>query len=273
MSVTRARQSCFQDRIRVTGVLVPRREVEVRPETEGLRTLRVLAKPLEEVRAGQVLAQLLRPGEPEQRAVALRSPVAGVVGRSTAVAEQPATAAGPALFQIVAQGEFELEAEVPLPALSRLSPGQGVTVTPLGEADRPGRVRLVPDRIDPGTQLGRVRILLGKGEGEGEGKNESKSEGEGLRQGQFASGVVRVGERCGVAVPFAAVAQEAEGPVIYVANTRRIEARPVVTGLSSELEVEIREGLESRDTVVVRAGPFLREGDLIRPIPVAANLR
>lgn len=261
VSVTRARNACFQDTIRVSGVVVPRREVEVKPESEGLRVLRVLAKPLEEVRAGQVLAQLARPGAGEQGMVALRSPVAGLVVRADATAEQPASAQAPPLFQLVANGEFELEAEAPLASLARIAPGQTVTITPLGEGERQGRVRRVFTDLDPRTQLGRVRIGLGD------------APGETLRQGQFASGVIRVGERCGVAVPHAAVTREAEGPVIFVANTRRIEARPVATGLSSEGEIEIRTGLEERDTVVVRAGAFLREGDVIRPIPVAAGRR
>ena len=61
--------------------------------------------------------------------------------------------------------------------------------------------------------------------------------------------------------------------MVYVANARRIEARPVVTGLAAGRDVEIREGLDERDTIVARAGAFLREGDAIRPVAVAAEPR
>lgn len=263
VSVTRAKRACFADQIRLTGLLTPQRTVDVAPETEGLRISRVLANPLDTVQAGQVLAELQRPGDPEQRRVSLRSPVAGLVLRADAAANTPTSAKAAAPFQIAAQGAFELEAEAPLAALARLSPGQGATVTPLGGGARQGRVRLVAGGVDPQTQLGRVRVLL----------NAEDGAGAPVRAGQFANAVVRIGERCGVAAPFSAITQEPEGPVVYVANARRIEARPVVTGLAAGRDVEIRQGLDERDTIVARAGAFLREGDAIRPVAVAAEPR
>ena len=263
VSVVRAKKACFVDQIRLTGLLTPRRTVDVGPEGEGLRTVRVLARPQDSVQAGQVLAEMLRPGDPDQRRVSLRSPAAGLVLRAGAAADAPASAMAAPLFQIAAQGTFELEAEAPLSALARLAPGQGATVTPLGGGGHPGRVRIVAGGLDPATQLGRVRVLIDAGDGPAAT----------LRAGQFASATVRVGERCGVAAPFSAITQEPEGPVVYVANARRIEARPVVTGLASGRDVEIREGLDERDTIVARAAAFLREGDLIRPVALAAGSR
>lgn len=256
VSVARARQACFPDRVRLSGLLTPRRAQEVRPEADGMRVVRAAVQPLDTVKAGQVLAEVARFGEPDGAALPLRSPVDGTVVRSAAAAGMPASTRGPALFEIAADGAFDLDAEAPLATLARLQPGQGVGVTPLGGGERPGRIRLVANGIDPATQLGRVRV--------------SVTGGEGLRAGQFATGLVRVGERCGVAAPHAAVTQETEGPVIYVANSERIEARPVTTGLSTENEVEIREGLNERDTIVVKAAAFLREGDRIRPVAVPA---
>lgn len=263
VAVVRAQKACFRDQIRVAGVIVPRSEIEVRPDGEGMRVLRALAGPLEDVRAGQVIAQLVREGDPEQRPIPVRSPVAGLIGQANAVAGRPASAMAPALFRVIDRGAFELEAEVPLAALGRLKLDQGVIVTPLGGIPVPGRVRLVAPGVDPGTQLGRVRILLAGGQ----------SLGEGFRQGQFASGIVRVAERCGVAVPHASVTREPDGIVVYRADKRRIEGRQVVTGLSSEKLIEITDGIEEGDTVVSRAGAFLREGDLIRPVRAAEPAR
>ncbi|WP_375465477.1 HlyD family efflux transporter periplasmic adaptor subunit [uncultured Methylobacterium sp.] len=261
VAVARAQRACFRDQIRVSGLIVPRTEVEVRPDGEGLRVLRALAGPLEDVRAGQVIAQLVREGDPEQRPIPVRSPVAGLIGQANAVAGRPASAMAPALFRVIDRGAFELEAEVPLQVLDRIRPDQGVSVTPLGGTPLQGRVRLVATGVDPATQLGRVRILLAGGQ----------SLAEGVRQGQFASGIVRVAERCGVAVPHAAVNREADGAVVYRANARRIEGRPVVVGLASDRLVEITDGLEEGDTIVSRAGPFLRDGDLIRPVRAAGT--
>jgi multidrug efflux pump subunit AcrA (membrane-fusion protein) len=127
-----------------------------------------------------------------------------------------------------------------------------VTVTPLGTPDIPGRVRVVSTDVDGATQLGRVRILLDGASG--------------LRWGTFARGLVSIGERCGLGVPLGALANGPEGTTIYIANNNRIEARPVTTGLFAGNEVEIRRGIAEGDLVVLRAGPFIREGDLIRPV-------
>lgn len=256
-SVSRPRRSCFQDEVSVSGVLTPRQEIEVRPETEGLRVVRVLAEPVTAVTAGQVLAQLAPENDPAGAVVAIRSPVDGVVGRSAAIVGAAASPRAEPLFQIAEQGDIELAANVPLATLRRLAPGQEAVVTPLGLAGIPGRVRTVSSQGDGATQLGRVRILLQTAG--------SRSDG-GLRWGTFARGVVSLGQRCGLAVPFAALSPGPEGMAIYVANGERVEGRPVATGLSSGDLVEIRSGLNENDLVVLRASAFLREGDLIRPV-------
>lgn len=256
VSVVKAGRACFQDQVLLSGTIVARHDVEVRPEREGLKVVRVLAEPLAEVAAGQVLAQLARADGGDGPTVELRAPLPGIVGRSTAVAGAPASAYAPALFQIVGQGEYELAAEVPLSAMARLSPGLAATVTPLGQGDLPGRVRTVSPVVDGGTQLGRVRVLLRSGRG--------------LRPGVFARGVVTVAERCGIAVPAGAIQREADASIVYIARGNRIEARPVTTGLSSGNRVEIRDGLDGSEAVVLRAGPFLREGDTVHAIVAAS---
>jgi HlyD family secretion protein len=255
ISVVRTKVRCFSDRVDVTGVLVPRQEVQVRPDRDGLRVTQVYVKALDEVRAGQPLAQLSpedgQPGGP----VTLRAPVAGLVGRSTAVVGAPAPARRDPLFVIAAQGEVELAAEAPLAKLDRLAPGQTVSVKPIGLGPVSGKVRLVTPVADPATQLGQVRIQLA-------------SAGD-TRLGLFARGTVSVGQSCGTAVPFSALVNGPDGPAVYVSIGRTIEARPVGIGLFSEDEVEIRSGLSENDMVVVRAAPFLREGDTVRPVESA----
>jgi class 3 adenylate cyclase/multidrug efflux pump subunit AcrA (membrane-fusion protein) len=255
VSVARASQACFADEASFSGTIVPRREIEIRPDAEGLRVAQVLTQPMAEVAAGQVLAQLSRAGEPEGAVVALRAPVPGIVGRSNALVGAPASARGAPLFQLVAYGEFELEAEISLDTLERLAPGQAVTLRPLGLPELQGRIRLVSPQVDPATQLGSVRVLL---------RNAA-----GLRQGLFARGTVSLGERCGVAIPQSAILRGPEGTSVYVVSESRVEGRPVTPGLLSGNLVEVREGLAVDDTVILRAGPFLREGDVVRPALVA----
>lgn len=256
VSVTRPQQACFKDQVWVSGTLVPRREVDVGAEGEGLRVARVLAKPLDQVSSGQLLAELARPDRPDQVVAQVRSPVTGIVNRVNAVPGTLTAFSAPPLFQIAVQGELELAAEVPLRALGTLAAKQPVVVTPLGLPEVEGRVRSVATSVDPQTQLGQARILLRARTGD-------------LRRGQFARGVVTVGERCGLAVPASAIGHGPEGSVVYVSNNGRVEGRLVETGLAQGRLVEIRSGLEANDEVVPQAAPFIREGDTVRPITVA----
>lgn len=256
VSVQPARNRCFPERVEVTGLLTARTLVDVSAEREGLRVVQVLADPLAPVAPGQVLARLAPlEGPPDASGgAALRAPVAGYVLRSGAVAGQPVSAQRGPLFQIVQGGALDLQAEVPIPDLARLATGQSVSVKPLGLPEVAGRIRRVERSTDPTTQSGRVTVAL-TGESE-------------ARVGTFARGTVSLGERCGVGVPYAAVQYERDATIVQVAAGDRIETRQVELGLLAGDTVEVRSGLGESDMVVVRAGAFLREGDLVHPIPV-----
>ena len=49
------------------------------------------------------------------------------------------------------------------------------------------------------------------------------------------------------------------------------EQRKVTTGLDNKIVVEITSGLHPGDMVVVKAASFVRPGDRITPVPLAAN--
>jgi HlyD family secretion protein len=63
-----------------------------------------------------------------------------------------------------------------------------------------------------------------------------------------------------------------EGSVVQVVRDERIESRIVTTGLRSEGNVEIRQGIVEGDMVVARAGAFLRDGDRVKPVVVDDSL-
>ncbi|MDB5592350.1 HlyD family efflux transporter periplasmic adaptor subunit [Enterovirga sp.] len=252
VSVARPERRCFQDTVRVTGRFLPRREVEVRPDGEGLRVTRVLASPLGQVAKGDVLAQVVPAADRDAAEITVRAPVAGVVGRSNAQVDMPASFSGPALFTLIPDGEMEFVADVPAGGLERLGPGQSVSLTGLGLAPIGGRIRTVSRPVDGASQLGRATVTVDRHPE--------------LRWGLFGRGMVQVGESCGLAVPLASVMYEGDQSAVYVSANNLVEPRPVVVGLSSESEVEIRSGLGDADMVIQRAGPFLREGDRITPI-------
>lgn len=256
VSVKRAREMCFKDQVEVTGTLSARREVEVGAPREGYMVQQVAVGPLDSVASGQVLAQLAPLDNPGNSAavVALRSPVAGVVSRSTAVAGMPASPRMGPLFRIVANGEMDLRAEAPIDDLKKLSAGQKVVVTPLGAPPAPAKVQFIAPSVDPASQLGRVKIAIDAGRS--------------LQSGVFARGVILVAERCGTGVPYSSIMYQPDGTIVHVVVDNRVVARRVEIGLLSGADVEIRSGVTADDLVVTRSGPFLRDGDLVNAIKI-----
>src|SRR5262245_34673735 len=82
VTVAEVRQKCFTETLETAGRLVPRQEILVRPEIEGLRISQVLVEDGDRVADGQVLARLSRPdGQPGPlpSTATIKSPAAGVI--------------------------------------------------------------------------------------------------------------------------------------------------------------------------------------------------
>lgn len=187
----------------------------------------------------------------------ITAPAAGVVTARSAELGSLSGASAEPLFEMIAGGEIEMEAEVIETALPRLRPGIPAEIGVAGLGEVPGRVRLVPASVDPVTRLGLMRISLG--------------ELPGLRIGLFASGWVVTGRRDAVTVPATAILSDGTGDRVQVVSDGRIETRAVRAGLLWQGRREIVEGLAEGETVVVRAGAFFRDGDPVRPIPESAR--
>ncbi|SEE12764.1 RND family efflux transporter, MFP subunit [Rhizobiales bacterium GAS191] len=188
----------------------------------------------------------------------VKAPVAGLVSRRTARLGAVAMSAGDALFRIVSDGAIELEADVPEQSLARLKLGMQAKIVLAGSSDEvEGKVRLISEEVDRTTRLGKVRVAL---------PPEAPA-----RIGSFASGVVIVARRPGVAVPTSAVARGDDGDFVQVVKDDRIEERKIMAGITNLRLTEARQGLEAGETVVVRAAAFLRSGDVVRPIAVTAQ--
>lgn len=254
VSVRPAKAQCFTDKVEVTGTLTPREQVDVGPEREGLKLAQIQAGPLDTVFAGQALARLVPQDGPDSAAVTVRAPVAGVVLRSQGTVGQPVSPRQGPMFQLIVGGDLDLVAEVPLTDLGRIKVNQPVAVRPLGGQEIAGRIRRIEAGAEAAMQVGRVKIGIGPSPD--------------VRVGTFARGVVTVGRSCGIGVPYSAVQYEADGTIVQVVNGDRIETRQVSVGLLNGPDAEIRTGLSESDLVVVRAGPFVREGDVVEPITV-----
>jgi RND family efflux transporter MFP subunit len=189
----------------------------------------------------------------------VRAPASGIVSRRNARVGAVASAAGEPMFRIVADGEIELDAEVPEADLARIAEGQPARVTVAGSIEATGKVRLVSPEVDRATRLGRVRIFLG--------------DNPALYVGAFGRGVVETARGTGIAVPLSAVMYARSGPYVLTVIEDTVARRPVRLGLSADGKVEVREGLAAGALVVAKAGTFLREGDRVRPVLQDSNER
>jgi HlyD family secretion protein len=253
VTVTKASRTCFTDTLQVSGILVPREEVFVRPETEGLQVSQILVEDGERVTAGQNLARLVRPeGQGPAASATVRSSAAGIVNYRMIRIGMTASARADPLFRIIVNGDVELQGDVPAMRIAKLAAGQTARVELAGVGEASGRVRVVAPEVDLATQLGRTRISLG---------NDEK-----FKVGAYARAIVEVGRSCGATIPLSAVLYGPEGAIVQVVRDDRVETRRVRVGLLSGGNAEIREGLNEGDMVVARAGAFLREGDRVRPI-------
>jgi HlyD family secretion protein len=258
VTVVPAKNMCFADTLQVTGVLVPRNEILVRPEREGLQISQVMVEPGDTIVSGQVLARLAPPegqeggGGGTTGSTAVRAPTAGVITSASAVVGAMASARAEPLFRIAGRGEMELLADTPVKTLASLAVDQPAKVEVVGVGELAGKVRLFSNAINPTTQLGQVRIFVG---------NDSR-----LRVGAFGRATIHIGRRCGPAIPLSAVLYGPGGAVVQAVRDGRIETRRVVVGLLAQGQAEIREGLVEGEMVVTRAGAFVRDGDRVRAV-------
>jgi RND family efflux transporter MFP subunit len=182
----------------------------------------------------------------------VRAPASGLVSRRNARVGGVASATGDPMFRIIADGEVELDAEVPEAELARIAEGQRARVTVAGSIEASGRVRLVSPEVDRSTRLGRVRVFLGANPD--------------LHVGAFGRGVIETAYSSGLSVPLSAVMYGPAGPYVLTVVEGTVARRTVSLGLTSDGKVEVRQGLAAGALVVAKAGTFLREGDRVRTV-------
>ncbi len=184
----------------------------------------------------------------------VRAPVAGIVSRKNARVGAIAAGVGDAMFKLVANGFYELEGEAFETRLLRLAPGQVARVR-VGDVVIPGKLRMVSPEVDRLTRLGRVRILL--------------EPASAVRIGGYARGEIETGRVESVSLPGGALLYEGAQPMAQVVKDGRIATRKLRVGISADGFTQILDGVSDGEEVVARAGPFLRDGDFVRPVPVA----
>ncbi len=181
------------------------------------------------------------------------APTDGLISRRSARVGALASSIADPMFLIIKNGEIELDAEIPEIYMPRIRVNEPASVEISGLSPRNGKVRLISPEIDAATRLGRARIFIG--------------DDPDLRIGSFARATIDTGAKTALGVPASAILNRDSGPTVQVVKDGRIETRTVAVGIRLGGMVEIREGLTAGESVVLKSGMLLRDGDAVRPIP------
>ncbi|WP_293809878.1 efflux RND transporter periplasmic adaptor subunit [uncultured Bosea sp.] len=185
----------------------------------------------------------------------IKAPRAGTISRRTARLGAMASMLPQSdpLFRIIADGAVELETQVAEVELPRLKLGQAVAVTPAGAKEAlAGSIRLIMPEVDKASRLGRVLVAL-------DGNPP-------VAIGSFARGVIETGRKRTVTLPLSAITYSRSGATVQSVKDGKVTTKPVTLGLVGDGRAEIASGISAGETVVARAGTFVRDGDVITPV-------
>ena len=83
----------------------------------------------------------------------------------------------------------------------------------------------------------------------------------------FMDAEILIVERDAVAIPVTAVGSSAEGATVMKVTDGVVSRVPVKTGIRDGGWIEVVEGIAPGDSIVTKAGAFVRDGDRINPVP------
>ncbi len=186
------------------------------------------------------------------------APVSGEIVERNALVGSIASSAALPMFVIVRDGALELRAEVAESDLMRLSAGQMVDIIAVGsKLPLTGKIRLVEPKIDQTTRLGTVRIEI--------------AQSDKVRSGMFAEARILAAEHVALAIPVTAVSSGPDGATVMKVSDGNVTRIEIETGIRDGGYVEVIGGLAEGDSLVTKAGAFVRDGDRINPVPDAAG--
>ena len=158
------------------------------------------------------------------------------------------------LFTIIENGSLELRLDVPETDLSKIEPGQKVTITNSQNNGAPiiGQVREIDPIVDSDSRQASVKVNLPSGTN--------------LQPGMFLEAAITTSKNQALTVPIKAVLPQVDDQAIaYVLQPNNsVEAREVTMGeILSDNRIEIVRGLDSDEQVVVKGATYLKDGDFV----------
>src|SRR5689334_3676330 len=178
----------------------------------------------------------------------LNSPIDGiVVERNATVGASVGTDAN--LFKIIDLSRVWIDADVFEKDLPRVRPGQDVklTVTAFPQSTFSGKVIFVDSVVDPNTRTVKVRTEVANPDGR-------------LKPDMFANvQIVTDVNRAAISIPQSAVLNDDGKSIVFVAQDKGYQKRQVQAGIKNNDQVEIVDGLNAGDKVVVKGNYWLLE--------------
>jgi RND family efflux transporter MFP subunit len=191
------------------------------------------------------------------RDTVIRAPIAGEIQRK-AVNTGAYVEAPTAVMTIVDNSRLELECPVPAADLGSLRPGQRVSFnvnTYPGETFSGALVEINP-AVDEATRSAKVRIRV---------DNAARK----LKAGMFAQGEIQTGmNSAAVVIPSSAVYRDdrsAKSAYVFIVQDGKAARRNVRIGRERDSKLEISEGLQPGDRLIVEASIEIAEGVRIQP--------
>jgi len=179
----------------------------------------------------------------------ITAPISGVIS-TRGVEPQTMMLPNVAPFTIVSIETVLVHVNVTENIINRIEQGQYISVSVAAASDIPftGQVVTVSPVADPMTASFSVEIALDNSEGL-------------LRPGMFAEAFfVRDESENTIVVPRSAVMIQDGVTVVYIAVGENAVRREVTVGIDSGAEIEITEGVEVGDMLIVRGQTFVRDG-------------
>jgi RND family efflux transporter MFP subunit len=225
----------------------------------------VAASEADQLIAGELTAQAQRNTALAQRDNArlrlgfatLRAPDDGVISARSVQPGQVAMTAVE-MLRLIRKGRLEWRAELPEAGLIRVAPGMRVQLEGPDGARIEGIVRAVSPSLDAQSRTGTVYADL--------------PQPGALRAGMYAAGDLVLGERAARTVPEQAIVERDGYRYLFVLGEDDIVSqRRVELGARAGGVVEIRDGLQGDERIVVQGAGFLTDGDRVRVAPADAD--
>ena len=186
----------------------------------------------------------------------LRAPRAGVIGYRNVEAGE-IVSAGTKVFSLVDTSHLNVDCTLAESDAAILKPGMDVQVTvdALGE-DYAGKIVYVSPAMDDTSKTYQVRIEL-------------ETDDDAMKAGLFARTAIDILQRrATLCVPKEALlSRKGRQTLFVVGEDGKVESRDIKVGLMNDAEVEILDGIEPGDTVVVTNQDKLQDGKKVETEP------